>query len=69
VGRTAKTNGQNVFQAEQAPDDDGAIGPRAGAGDDQPVAARLYRIAVRPSAVIRVSMYSVSRVNSPASAM
>jgi hypothetical protein len=46
VGRAAKANGQHVFQSEQATHDDRPVGPRAGAGDDQPVAARLHRVAV-----------------------
>ena len=33
---------------EQPPHDDRAVGPRARAGDDQPVAAGLHRIAVAP---------------------
>ena len=46
MGWPAKPNGQHAFQSKQPPDDDRAVGPRAGASDDQPVPVRLHRIAV-----------------------
>lgn len=46
VGGTAKAYGDNLFQPEQPPHDDGAIGPRAGPRDDQPVPARFDGITV-----------------------
>ena len=46
VGGAAQTHRDGVLQAEQPPDDDRPVGPRAGARRDQPVAARLHRIAV-----------------------
>ena len=46
VGRAANAQRENVFQPQQAADDGGPVGPGAGPGDDQPVAARLDRIAI-----------------------
>ena len=46
MGWPAKPNGENIFQSQQPPDDDRAVGPRAGSRDDQPIPARLHRVAV-----------------------
>ena len=46
VRRAAQAHRDRRLQAEQPPHDDRAVGPRAGAGGDQPVAARLDRPAV-----------------------
>ena len=46
VGRSAHAHAEHVLEAEQPPHDDRAVGPRAGPGDDQPVAVRLDRPAV-----------------------
>src|SRR5206468_6405200 len=43
---SAKANGEHVFQAKQASHDDRAVGPWAGARDDQPVAVGFDGIAV-----------------------
>src|SRR5271163_1324263 len=46
MGWPAKPNGQHAFQSKYPANDDRAVGPRAGASDDQPVPVRLHRIAV-----------------------
>ena len=46
MGGSAQPHRDDVLQAEQPADDDRPVGPGAGARRDQPVAARLHRIAV-----------------------
>ena len=46
VGRSAQSHRDDVLQAEQPANDDRPVGPRAGAGRDQPIAARLDRVSV-----------------------
>src|SRR5262249_51029558 len=46
VRRPADAQRQHLLQAEQSPDDDRPVGPRAGPRDHQAISARLDRIAV-----------------------
>src|SRR3569833_1435583 len=48
VGGPADAHGQHGFQAEQPPHDHAAVGPGAGAADDEAVPARFDRIPVPP---------------------
>ncbi len=58
VGRPGHPHRQDLLEPEQATDDDGPVGPRAGAADDEAVAPRLDRPAagtVGGDAVIEVA--------------
>jgi hypothetical protein len=43
MGGAAKPDRENMFQTQQAPDDNRAVSSRASAGNNEPIPTRLYR--------------------------